>query len=626
MSTEVEVVRPTSKSPSWLRSYPPIALLAIAVAMAALVLPSSLNLPNSNPTTLLEYAPVPPDDDDPQDSSGNLSTLNLGSSSSLSTGVTQKKINPPDEGGKGKKAVTKRCVGKPLRQTEDYNSPPCVPFFEGNNGGATWQGVTEDEVTILIYHSSFISDQNETEGGDTSAGESTPTGDYCDLDKPNDQQLPGGEWSCVDPSSGSELSVVEAARALSKYFNERFQTYGRHLHFYMYFTGANSSAGRKADANSNWETVKPFTVIDRATFNGYNDAYAEAMAKRRTSLFGSFGFLGGDFYRRNRPYVWTFWPDIEHWAEMYSSYVCMEIAGKPVSHAGDDKQEVKMNGGPRKYAIMSTNDPGIPGLHYFRELVREKISRCGITNPVDIRFPYAGANLDSRPATESDNPNYPFTNVAKMQNEGVTTVLWLGGLETSTTKAAKQASYFPEWIIAGDRQIDDNLNARNQDQDVWAHAWAVSTQLREVRFEESPARQAYREAEPGGRQIHEYWATTLYKDMFAVAKAIQVAGPELTPDAIDQGHHAIPRYSSNDPRVAACFYDPGDYSCVKDTQETWWDPRAPDPNGESGQFGCWRMVREGKRFLAGASPAGDDVFRNPNDTCNGIKGTVQNYI
>jgi len=609
---------------SLLRKYPPLIFLVIVLLIAALVLPSALNLPQSNPTTVLEYAPVPPEDEElPPSAEGNVSSLGLGSSSGLTTGAPPPvpQVDPQQKGGSGQRPVTKRCVGKPLRQTEDPNSPPCVPFFEGDNGGATWQGVTAEEVKIVIYHSAFTSDQNETEGNDTSAGESTPSRKYCDLDRPDNQQPgPFATWDCTDLDS-SDLQVVEAARGLSRYFNERFQTYGRRLHFYIYWASGGSASSRRADAAANWEMLKPFAVIDRATFGGFNDVYAEALARRRVSSYGSFGYLPAKDYQKNAPYVWNFWPDVEHWADMYTSYVCTKVAPFRVSHAGDDKQNEKMNGRPRRYAIMSTDDPSYPGLHYFRELVRAGIERCGIANPLDIRFPYAGANIDNRSGAQS---GYGVENIAKMQGDKVTTVLWLGGMESKTTLAAERATYFPEWIVAGDRIIDDLLNGRAQAQRVWSHAWVVSSQLREIQFEESPARQAFREVEPGGRPIREYWATTLYKDMFAASKAIQVAGPHLSPQTVDQGHHAIPRTSSRDPRVAACFYDPGDYSCVKDAHEAWWDSTAPDPNRESGAVGCWRMVQGGKRYLAGTWEGGDIIF-NPNDTCNGIKGASHNY-
>src|SRR5207302_1644062 len=52
--------------------------------------------------------------------------------------------------GVGKNPTTKRCVGKPPRQAEDPMSPPCVAYFNGDNGGATYQGVTRDEITVAI--------------------------------------------------------------------------------------------------------------------------------------------------------------------------------------------------------------------------------------------------------------------------------------------------------------------------------------------------------------------------------------------------------------------------------------------------------------------------------------------
>src|SRR2546425_10544894 len=75
----------------WTRGYPPLLLLAVAILVVVLVLPSSLNLPQSNPSTVLEYAPVPPQDKNPPPFKGNLSSLGLGSSRTLAQGA----IRPP---------------------------------------------------------------------------------------------------------------------------------------------------------------------------------------------------------------------------------------------------------------------------------------------------------------------------------------------------------------------------------------------------------------------------------------------------------------------------------------------------------------------------------------------------
>src|SRR5687768_4244789 len=84
--------RPTS-APDWSRKYPPLLALAVAAVLIPAVPPNSLNLPQTNPTTTLEYAPVPPEDNNDVPPSGNLSAVGLGSSSAIQGGA------PGGEGG-----------------------------------------------------------------------------------------------------------------------------------------------------------------------------------------------------------------------------------------------------------------------------------------------------------------------------------------------------------------------------------------------------------------------------------------------------------------------------------------------------------------------------------------------
>src|SRR5437763_1340917 len=88
-----------SRRRRWTRGYPPLLLLALAIVTVVLVLPSSLNLPQSNPSTVLEFAPVPPQDKNPPPVTGNLSSLGLGSSRTLAQGATIKPPKPPTVGG-----------------------------------------------------------------------------------------------------------------------------------------------------------------------------------------------------------------------------------------------------------------------------------------------------------------------------------------------------------------------------------------------------------------------------------------------------------------------------------------------------------------------------------------------
>jgi len=594
----------------WLKNYPPLITFLLAVMIAVLVLPSSLNLPNSNPSTVLEYAPVPPEDDTPSPPEGNISQLGLGSSSGLTTGQKDGPGAGSKPGGKGDKPITKKCVGKPARQAEDPNAPPCVPYFEGDNGGQTWQGVTAKEIVVIVYADRFI-----TSGG-SSGGETSPTANtYCDVDKP-----PDTENTCAARDGGSGLAVkqprrdhfqVQIVRAYSKYFNERFQTYDRRVHFYIFWTNANSASTRRADASANWERYKPFAAIQIPAFGGYDDAYTEAVVKRSIMSFGALLPRANSYFRANAPYIWNFWPDVEHWADQYTSYICQKVAPYPVQHAGQGVE----NGGPRKFGFMYTIDPRFPALTYFANLVRAGIKSCPNGHSVTIaaeapfsRHQYAIDN-NSKALTEAR------TNVAEMQKAGVTSIIWAGGYETQHSLAAYDAKWFPEWIVAGDQWQDTIVNGRFQQQDVWnKHAWLMTNFLREDKQEEAPCRQAYLEADPHGDE--EDSACDLYRSMFMLFKAIQVAGPYLQPETVDQGQHAIPRTKSPSPFVASCFYDPGDFTCVKDAREAWWDKDAPDPDGDPDEKGCWRMVRDGKRYLAGEWEGEDDVMDNPSDPCD----------
>src|SRR2546430_4241672 len=125
-----------SKATSQLaRKYPPLLALGIVVFIALFILPSALNLPQTNPTQTLEYAPVPPNNDkNPPPANGNLSSLGLAGSSSLQGGPNEggtgngglADLPGVGPGGPGKSPRTKRCAGNPPRQSEDPLSPPCA--------------------------------------------------------------------------------------------------------------------------------------------------------------------------------------------------------------------------------------------------------------------------------------------------------------------------------------------------------------------------------------------------------------------------------------------------------------------------------------------------------------------
>jgi hypothetical protein len=601
-------------SKRWTRSYPPLALLGVAVLVAVLILPSSLNLPQSNPSTVLEYAPVPPQDENPPPpADGNLSSLGLGSSNTLAAPIEPPPPPPLDTGGLGARPNQKQCVGNPPRQTEDPSSPPCVPFFEGDNFGATYQGVTKDEIVVLAYFEEAIyglTGRQET---------SPPAGTYVDIDKPPLPNCPpdnGAENS--DPNQCDHL-ITRMVRAFSKYFNNRFQTYGRHVHYWLYFTGGDSAAERRGDAVANWEKLRPFAVIDAAQFTGFNEDYQEAMAKLGVLSFSSqLSGLANEFYRRNAPLAWGLWPDVEHSEKLFASYVCQKVAPYPTRrfNGGIGPQ----NGQPRKFGIYYPVDPGQPGMELYADLLLKDLEKCGV-EPVVATYANEGFTVDA-----SDRGTDATQAVARFSNEGVTTVL-LVGTEGRFSVAADAVRYYPEIVVAGDLDNDNNYFGQVQNQNTWRNAWAVTYHTRINRLEDAPGYRAFREGYPSAARGDSagIFARDEYGDHFMLFQAIQVAGPKLTPEAVDKGFHAIPENTASSPYVPAFFFDPGDYTSVKDGAEQWWDPNGRSRGGgtPSNRPGCWRMAHEGKRSLAGEWFGKDDVFRNPTDPCNGYDGGVR---
>lgn len=586
----------------WTRRYPPITVaLLSAVLIAVIVLPSALNIPQTNPTTIAEYAPVPPEDDAPPDTTGNISALGLGSSSSLQRGVPVGGSDLPSP--EGRRRINKRCVGKPARQTEDPMSPPCVPFFDGNNGGATWIGVTKDEIRIVI--------PSQNGGAARCAGTicskgTTPQGQLCDLDKP-----PNTDPNCRSPQDTEDHWEVRGTRAILRHFNLRYQTYDRRVHIWIHWGGGGNAASQRALAADLYSRIKPFAVPLQGVFS-------EAMAARKVMSFGGtgIGFDPASSFTRYSPYLWSFNPDIEHRVEAYAGYVCSKIAGRPVTHTdGLHIDGSPMKNTPRRYAFMYTSDAAWPGHHAFKDQVRPKLKECGIEPAVEVQFPVAGAIASPR-----TDGTYAVTNVAAMQDARVTTVLWFGGIETYTGQQADRQRFYPEIVIASDGHLDGLLGADFQNQNWFRHAWGPTPLLFAGNLlEEHPAYQACREGDPNApHDVCAFAAIGNYRTLFMAFKAIQSAGPRLTPASIDRGLHSIPRIASTHPMLAACFFDPGDFTCVKDSVEQWWDPDALSPYFQT--TGCFRMSNGGTRYLTGDWPEKEYAFQNTQDPCGSWLG------
>lgn len=566
------------------------------------ILPSSLNMPQTNPAETLEYAPVPPEDDAaPPTPSGNLGSLSLAGSGSLAGNAPEAKGGPSGAsipGAVGKNPTTKRCVGDPPRQTEDPLSPPCVAFFSGDNGGSTYQGVTRDEIRVLVYF-----DGCTTQYGTTSRGsEERPCNTYVDM---------------AEPPKDDENTFIRAVRMYARYFNERYQTYGRFVHFWAYFDGGyeqRTAETRRADAADQFHRLKPFAAFSGGAF-AYQAEWEKVLLNRGVHIFYNAQTERATCcpvsatFRKFAPLLWSVAASAEQYANTFSQAVCAQVVNRPVTFSGMPSDQ----GRPRVLGFILNDRPGHDGENLHATLSRDHIKDCGGEFVAEAVSNGACENADAATAA-----------MASFRQRGVTTIIWpsgpspagndCGGL--NWTNAAGSLNYYPEVVVAGNGMTETTTNGSLLNQQFWRNAIVVTPYTRADVPGERPCVQAAREVDPNAPVNDiENIACAIYDAFRLLFTGIQVAGPRLGPPTMDKGFHAIPAVPNSDPRVPACFFEAADYSCVKDAMVEWWDPSGRDPGSSS--RGCMRMMEGGQRYLANNFPRRDiAAVRRPDDPCN----------
>jgi len=594
-----------------LRRFPPLLAVLAALLIAVFVLPSSLSLHQANPTETEQFAPVPPSLHQAAQQVGNLSSLSLGLSPSLSndgaggngpggtggsgTALAATPPTPPTPGGSGAEPDEYPCVGD--RQTADPLSPPCVAYYNGNNGGSTYQGVTAKQVTVLIYV-----DPDDTATG-TDDGEENET-------------IYSGQYFDLSSQTAASPRTRDYARWM-QYFNYHYATYNRHVNFWLYFStcesgcssGSPTAQTRESDAASNFAKLHPFAVITSSA-QEFVGSYESYLAAKGVLVFGSQYMNDNSFYESYPAHIWDYLPTVQRQAEAFSSYVCDKVVHQPVVDSGNPG----MQGKPRVLGLLTTTDQDFPEVIEYGALIKSEIQACGGVFRATGTFPVSN---DAVPTTASP---YAAQNMSTFLEDGVTTIIWAGGYENTQSTVAQSLDYFPEWIVAGDGENDRDSTASLEDPGEWQHAWMVTYETAYPAPDHQICYQAIRSVAPsiGGDADWACSTDAQYQDLRQLFTGIQVAGPELNPASIDEGFHAIPPIASTNPQVPACYYLVDDYTCTKDSVVEHWDPNVYATVDGSGVKGCYLMLSDGQRTIDGdAWPSGNiDAQYRPGDICN----------
>ncbi len=542
------------------RLYRPFIGAVLALILVALVLPGTESIKglaaDNDKSNVQSFDRV----DGPTGSTETTVTDVAGTESSLVTPGSRTTSSPGSSGGALKvgeaAAASANCdptTGR-IRIPTIY-APPCVPKFTGNNGGATYQGVTATKIKIVVY------------------------------------------LAQEDPASGALLDAagiddtIEQVKATfegyADYFQSHYETYGRKIELvYLQASGADADdASARADAIKVATEIKAFMSWGgRVLTNAYQD---ELAARGVPCICPKAPPV--EYGLNHAPYYYS---QLMFSSQAYvhrAEFIGKMVYGKKAQWAGDPLFTQQ----PRKIGLVYTDTAAgdiKPGVDFFeKELTRY------------------GAKLDDRVAIQLDIPRMQEqarTIIARLKDKGITTV----ALATTfldpifLTGEATRQGYLPEWLIIGSALTDTAAWARLYDQGQWSHAFGIS---------QLPGRLVSQKTDPWALwQWHFNGQTPPADDTFAVEYSpefvfftgLHLAGPKLTPASFRDGLFSFPPTGGGVTTPMTSWGNHGfwqweDYSPFDDATEVWWDTtvRGPDETGSEGQ-GMYRYVDGGKRY------------------------------
>jgi hypothetical protein len=513
----------------------------------------------SPPPAIAELAPqaVQQIKDAPQEQSSALGsaegggagdeTIGTSTTTSLPAGVAPSTTTtvPPIE-----RARVRRCVGDPPRQTEDPQSPPCVPYFEGDNGGATYKGVTRDTITIAI---------------------------------PNNR--------------------VRMIAALEAYFNKRYEFYGRRLKLVQGGGGENCTE-RKASAVQVDEQLKAFGALSATNGNAGPCFQAEMARRKLISAVETVTFAEADLANLN-PYLWQYAMTWDKLLTGVGEMYCARLAGENAVRSSDPLIQRK----PRKLGAIVQNvlrDTDLPMEPLERALAKcgetvlvERISTnddVGLVSPeraqaamlrmktndvttvINFGILFVSQNMSSAADAQQYYPEWIFTSYG-----GFDANL---GIKAFWPQASQRLSIFGVTI--------------NPLQRPWAQEpgfWAFQ--------EVDPAIDPIADVS----EVQDF--VSQYRALLVVASGIQLAGPNLTPETFGA---ALQRtrfpYPADDPTRSGDVGFANDHSMTQGFTEFWWSEAGRSPVGyvSDGSTGAICYIDGGARRQLGQWPKGPGSF------------------
>ena len=480
------------------------------------------------------------------------------------------------------KAATGTMVGgqKCTSSTPQFGSPyadPCLPKFTGSNGGATYKGVTA--TTITLAQRQFPSTANA-------------------------QQL-----ASEAQAAGNALPTVtdQVEQVFLNYFNKVYELYGRKVVIQNY-TATGNSTNEALNQGQAQACADATTVAQMPAFGDTGIAfdyqptgtgpYSLCLAQQHVVNFNGDGYYDEGTFQSQNPYIWSTTQDCTRVSSLTSEVEGTLLAGKKAIYAGDPTLASQT----RKFGTYVPNLPPYIGctkrsIHLLETKYHVKASQIAPS------FYY---NLDVATFQQSAQQA-----VVQFKAAGVTTVVlacdpFSAGI---ITKAAAAQNYHPEWFLIGTALTDQDQYVQSQDDPAEAqgHLFGMS--------ELSPSTDIFGPSSLAGKLYQKLTGHQIppgtdgdYSQLVEIFDMLQAAGPNLTPQNMAKGVHALPQLGAPGYQYGNWTFNlgvngnagGGDHTASNTARFIYWNGSATSQvNGMKGTF---VPIFSGARFALGQWP------------------------
>jgi hypothetical protein len=470
---------------------------------------------------------------------------------------------------------TKCTAGTP--QVPSPYAVPCIAHFTGNNGGATYDGVTSTTITLAQRAFASTANSQQIQAQATAAGVASP-----------------------------QVST-EVEQVFLNYFNKAYDLYGRHVVIKSVPATGNATTealneGQTqacADAATISQQVHAFAEDGIATnFQaGGSGPFSQCAAQDKLVEFGGDAYFDEATFASENPYVWSTTQNCTTGSDEEAEVEGTMLANKKAIYAGEADLRDKI----RKFGTYVPNLPAY--LNCTKNGTKLLENKYHVPASDLTKFTY-GLDISTFNASTQQA-------IVQFKAAGVTTVIlacdpFSAGL---LTKAAAAQNYYPEWFLIGTALTDEDPSPQTYDvaSEVTGHLFGMS-ELSPSTYTTGPTSLAGKLYQKLTGHVIPKETDGFYSQLVEIFDALQAAGPDLTPQNMARGLHAIPTLGAPLYQYGTWSWNvgpsgvagSGSHTAGIDARFVWYDANAISPL--NGLKGTYVQAFGGKRFTLGEWP------------------------